>query len=706
MYYNKYRIKRNVILMIVIITAISMSILAVDAINVKHLEKPVESKIYIDMDPLYIDGPDPNLISPLPPKYTINIAGALPGHWVMIPTYKDVPEYTWHYGCSPTAAGMLFGWWDAQPGTGNLYLGDASTFDGDSSESMSGGTRAMVASTSHIVAGMENGYTHGDWHNCPSIPNHEINPMSLADFMKTVDGGTSRANMAAGFENFAAWDCPWALYDQSYTADATTYYTDEGWTFTDFKNEIDKGYPVHLGITGHSVLALGYWDLRNPMDPGNFGYICWTTWSGWGLQEWRWDGVGVPDGRAVYGATYLRIKPANKFFPSADAGGPYVVNEGSTIYFDAGKSKDLDGDILQYRWDFDNNGIYDTSWSTNPKTSRTWYDDYSGTVKVQVTDGTYIASATASVLVKNVPPKANFNNNGPKNEGSSVTFSFSYVSDPGIYDTFSYSFDWNNDGIYEIKDQKAPSASHAWCDNGYYTVRGMIKDDDGGYNVYTSKVTIYNVAPKITNFYVDQPNPQFILPMVHTLTFTGTFSDPGWCDYHTARIDFGDGKYAYPSVSEEHYFPYSTGKMQVKHKYAYPGNYIVTLTFRDDDYGSTSKSVNIRVVDEFEALGHLNFYIQTLPNYVFKGNAMQIKHIVSNQIMGLMYELRMNDYRETPVYLDVIDTLNCVIRIRADGYVDGCMKNDLIMDPTAQYHICMKIDDITAYLQYLCCGGW
>ena len=54
--------------------------------------------------------------------------------WMCIPTntYAGLiptmaPEYTWWNGCSPTAAGMLFAWWDNPTGGGktDLYDGDA-----------------------------------------------------------------------------------------------------------------------------------------------------------------------------------------------------------------------------------------------------------------------------------------------------------------------------------------------------------------------------------------------------------------------------------------------------------------------------------------------------------------------------------------------------------------------------------------------------
>jgi len=41
------------------------------------------------------------------------------------------------------------------------------------------------------------------------------------------------------------------------------------------------------------------------------------------------------------------------------------------------------------------------------------------------------------------------------------------------------------------------------------------------------------------------------------------------------------------------------------------------------------------------------------------------------------------------------------IREKADGCVDANPNNDWIIDEEAQKHICMKIDDLTAYLQTL-----
>src|SRR5437773_36536 len=47
--------------------------------------------------------------------------------------------------------------------------------------------------------------------------------------------------------------------------------------------------------------------------------------------------------------------------PTANPGGPYVVAEGSPISFNAGGSTDPEGKPLEFRWDFNGDGIWDTT---------------------------------------------------------------------------------------------------------------------------------------------------------------------------------------------------------------------------------------------------------------------------------------------------------------------------------------------------------
>src|SRR2546427_9322956 len=91
--------------------------------------------------------------------------------------------------------------------------------------------------------------------------------------------------------------------------------------------------------------------------------------------------------------------------PHPDAGGPYSGKEGDTILLSASGSTDLDGDPLQFRWDFTGNGTFDTPWSSSPPADAPYTDDFSGVAVVEVSDGTHVASAAAAVTIANRSPE-------------------------------------------------------------------------------------------------------------------------------------------------------------------------------------------------------------------------------------------------------------------------------------------------------------
>jgi len=85
--------------------------------------------------------------------------------------------------------------------------------------------------------------------------------------------------------------------------------------------------------------------------------------------------------------------------------GSYSGNECQAISFDGSGSTDPDGDSLQYRWDFENDGAWDTDWSASPRASYTWSDLSSGVVRLEVRDGRGGNDTdVASVRVNDVPP--------------------------------------------------------------------------------------------------------------------------------------------------------------------------------------------------------------------------------------------------------------------------------------------------------------
>ena len=216
--------------------------------------------------------------------------------------------------------------------------------------------------------------------------------------------------------------------------------------------------------------------------------------------------------------------------PVADINGPYIIDEGSSITLIGTGSYDNDGYIVSYEWDLDNDGQYDDATGSTTIFSKPDNGAYQVGLKVTDNDGATDTDST-TVTVSNVAPTADLSNDGPLDEGGTATISFTDQYDPGTLDTFTYSFDWDNDGTYEIIDQTDSSATHSWCDNGDYPVKGKIKDNDGGSTEYTTTVTVNNVAPT-ADAGADKTGDE-----TSTITFTGSHTDPG-CDSWTYEWDF------------------------------------------------------------------------------------------------------------------------------------------------------------------------
>jgi len=375
----------------------------------------------------------------------------------------------------------------------------------------------------------------------------------------------------------------------------------------------------------------------------------------------------------------------NNVAPVADAGPDRIADEGREISFSA--SVDDPGcDSFTYHWDF-GDGLHYADVEATPFT---YCDNGVYTVTLTVTDDDGASDTDmAIVTITNVPPEADAGPGQTVDEGSLVSFSGT-VSDVGWCDVLTYEWDFG-DSSPEVADTLTPT--HVYCDNGAYTVTLTVEDDDGGVGSDTMTVTVNNVAPTVTKGEMDQPNPQFILPY-QELTFHGAFSDPGWCDSHMATWDFGDGQTSAGTVTEENLEPDATGTVTATHAYGAPGDYLVTVTVDDLDGGvTTSDAWTIHVSDVAEAKHDLAAYIQGLPASAFKGKADQRKSAFANMfdaLDGMIEDEEWNGF---------VTSLQSNVREKADGLIDGKTGDDWITTYDAQYHVCMKIDDIVAYVE-------
>jgi hypothetical protein len=188
---------------------------------------------------------------------------------------------------------------------------------------------------------------------------------------------------------------------------------------------------------------------------------------------------------------------------------------------------------------------------------------------------------STSTLRIMTPPVADADGPYSGYEGSSVILdgSGSYDLDGTIV---SYEWDLDYDGSYD--DAAGVSPQYTWCDDYNGLIGLNVTDDDGLYNTSATTATIKNVQPAITYF-----NVTYFDSWCDTVgvEFLAEFTDPGWCDTHTALWDWGDGSTSPGDLTEENVEPDSTGTVTGRHTYhdARSRDYTVMLCIFDDDGG-------------------------------------------------------------------------------------------------------------------------
>jgi len=90
--------------------------------------------------------------------------------------------------------------------------------------------------------------------------------------------------------------------------------------------------------------------------------------------------------------------------PIADAGGPYSGYVNVLITFDGSGSTGTGGTITGYRWDWTNDGIYDTSWSTSASATHVYTNAETYIVKLQVKDNSNITDTDNAIVTITIPP--------------------------------------------------------------------------------------------------------------------------------------------------------------------------------------------------------------------------------------------------------------------------------------------------------------
>ncbi|QEL19474.1 M36 family metallopeptidase [Limnoglobus roseus] len=162
---------------------------------------------------------------------------------------------------------------------------------------------------------------------------------------------------------------------------------------------------------------------------------------------------------------------------------------------------------LTYRFDFDNDGVYEVVQSANVATvpaSLLADGPTTVTVHVLVTDkdgGTLTLSTP--IVVAGVGPSGTVTG-GTVLEGEAGNVSISGVSDPSSADTmagFTYSYDFDNDGTFDLSGTTAAVIVPAtFLSDGPFdrVVRVRISDKDNNFSEYTTTVHVTNANPTLS----------------------------------------------------------------------------------------------------------------------------------------------------------------------------------------------------------------
>jgi hypothetical protein len=253
-------------------------------------------------------------------------------------TIDDVPALLWSYGCYGTSAAMLFGYYDRN-GYQNIYTGPTnsglfpltSVWGPQIIDPIDNSGECPLSASHNGIDGRSTRGHADDYYyeyNSTTDPYFgqwtEHSPDSLGDFIGSNqyhnwannDGETSLyyySNNLPRYDPMPVGGRDGAhgmkLFAESRGYSVETVYNQRpagfnglpaGFTFAQYKSEIDNNRPVIISVTGHSMLGVGY------SDPDQI--IFHNTWDP-DIHSMTW--MGSYQGMAHRGVTVFHLTPIN-----------------------------------------------------------------------------------------------------------------------------------------------------------------------------------------------------------------------------------------------------------------------------------------------------------------------------------------------------------------------------------------------------------
>lgn len=331
---------------------------------------------------------------------------------VIIP---EMPAYIWSFGCSPTVGAMMAAWYDNN-GYPDLYTGQANGGNAPLNNLgwgtvIIGGNQENLCPLSASMNGLDGRTTRGhvdDYYteygssaNDPYLLNYwteHAPPDCAADFMGTNQSELNNPDGSTIFYYYVD-NSPYSgehsgdgSFGLELFFESTGYQVvrrfnqyisgynnrSAGFTFDQYKAEIDAGRPVMIQVQGHSMAGYGY-------DPvGNLVYVRNT----WDLSDHTFPWGGSYEGMVHYAVTVFELAP------SADSLCSLAVNTASLNFPATPSSLSFQittGECSTLDWSVSSNA----SWlSLTPASGK---GNASVTVDCQANTGTAVRVATISI---------------------------------------------------------------------------------------------------------------------------------------------------------------------------------------------------------------------------------------------------------------------------------------------------------------------
>lgn len=247
--------------------------------------------------------------------------------------------------------------------------------------------------------------------------------------------------------------------------------------------------------------------------------------------------------------------------PAANAGADLIDICSKTVQFDGTASRDSDGEIVFYEWDFGDGSPV----SSGPNPTHTYLKPGTYNVVLKVIDNSELSSGKSTDVtnvVINNPPVANIRAQRIVCPGETVRLSGRNSIDSDGHIT-AYQWDFG-DGSPKVTGR---DVTHVYDQSGKYVVTLTVADDSGG-SCRTGSVTrtIHVASRPVAVAGEDIVTCVQTANCSFTLDAKDSYDADG--DHLMYHWNFGDGK--------------SKNGIRVQHEYFTPGVYTVTLTVTDD----------------------------------------------------------------------------------------------------------------------------